>query len=132
MVPHIGQYKAALIGFSFCLLSFIGYALASSGWMLYLFMIPGALQGFVMPSVNGIMSGQIPANAQGELQGGVASMSSLTSILSPPLMTGAFYLFSREEAPVYFPGAPFALAALLTALALLLFLRSAEPKPVQA
>ncbi|MCB1649367.1 MAG: TCR/Tet family MFS transporter [Pseudomonadales bacterium] len=132
VVPHIGQYKAALIGFSFCLLSFIGYALASSGWMLYLFMIPGALQGFVMPSVNGIMSGQIPANAQGELQGGVASMSSLTSILSPPLMTGAFYLFSREGAPAYFPGAPFALAALLTALALVLFLRSAESKPVQA
>ncbi|MCB1666489.1 MAG: TCR/Tet family MFS transporter [Pseudomonadales bacterium] len=129
VVPRIGQYKAALIGFGFCLLSFVGYAMASSSWMLYLFMIPGALQGFVMPSVNGIMSGQIPANAQGELQGGVASMSSLTSILSPPLMTGAFYLFSRDDAPVYFPGAPFALAALLTALALLVFLRSAEPKP---
>lgn len=132
VVPRIGQYKAALIGFSFCLLSFVGYAMASTSWMLYLFMIPGALQGFVMPSVNGIMSGQIPANSQGELQGGVASMSSLTSVLSPPLMTGAFYLFSRDDAPVYFPGAPFALAALLTALALLVFLRSAEPKPAAA
>lgn len=130
LIPLLGQYKAALLGFACCLLSFIGYALASSSGMLYLFMIPGALQGFVMPAVNGIMSGQVPANAQGELQGGVASMSSLTSVLSPPLMTGAFYLFSKEDAPVYFPGAAFVLAALLTALALVLFLRAAAPKPV--
>lgn len=132
VIPRIGQYKAALTGFVFCLLSFIGYAFASSGAMLYLFMIPGALQGFAMPSINGIMSGQIPANAQGELQGGVASMSSLTSIVSPPLMTGVFAAFSGEQAQPYFPGAPFALAALLTALAMIVFLIAARPAPATA
>jgi DHA1 family tetracycline resistance protein-like MFS transporter len=130
VIPAVGQYKAALIGFAFCILSFIGYALASSGWMLYLFMIPGALQGFVMPSLNGIMSGQIPANSQGELQGGVGSMSSLTAIFSPPLMTWVFSTFSADGAPVYFPGAPFALAAILTTLGLLLFLKAAQPAPL--
>ncbi len=127
VVPVLGQYKAALIGFVFCILSFIGYALSTSSWMLYMFMIPGALQGFVMPAINGIMSGQIPANAQGELQGGVASMSSLTSILSPPLMTWVFAAFSRDDAAYYFPGAPFALAAVLTVVGLLFFLRAAAP-----
>lgn len=130
VVPVVGQYKAALIGFVFCIVSFIGYAFASSGWMLYLFLIPGALQGFVMPSINGIMSGQVPANSQGELQGGVASMSSLTAIVSPPLMTWTFSVFSADDAPVYFPGAPFALAAVLTTLGLLFFLRSAARTPI--
>lgn len=129
VVPVLGQYKAALIGFAFCIVSFIGYSLASSSWMLYVFMIPGALQGFVMPAINGIMSGQIPANAQGELQGGVASMSSLTAILSPPLMTWVFSEFSGDDAAFYFPGAPFALAAVLTTLGLLFFLRAAQPTP---
>jgi|GEM_PF-2166130 len=44
VVPVLGQYKAALIGFAFCILSFIGYSIASSGWMLYMFMVPGALR----------------------------------------------------------------------------------------
>lgn len=126
VLPLIGQHKAAIAGFLFCIVSFAGYAFASSGFMLYMFMIPGALQGFVMPSVQSIMSGQIPANAQGELQGGLASMSSLTSILSPPLMTGTFAFFTDSSTTGYFPGAAFALAALLTLLSLLVFVRAAK------
>lgn len=128
ILPRIGQHKAAIAGFLFCLLSFVGYALASSGYMLYVFMIPGALQGFVMPSLQGIMSGQIPANSQGELQGGLASVTSLTSILSPPLMTATFAFFTATSSAVYFPGAAFILAAVLTLLSLLVFVhtRSSE------
>ncbi len=124
VLPIIGQYKAALIGFTFCIVSFLGYAFASSGWVLYLFMIPGALQGFVMPSINGITSGQVPANAQGELQGGMASMSSLTSIISPLLMTSTFAFFTAQNAPVYFPGASFFFAAVLTVCSVLVFMRA--------
>lgn len=124
VLPIIGQHKAALMGFGFCIISFAGYAFASSGWVLYVFMIPGALQGFVMPSINGIMSGHIPANSQGELQGGLASMSSLTSILSPPLMTGTFAFFTATSAPFYFPGASFFLAMLLTVCSMLVFMRA--------
>src|SRR5690606_7401297 len=63
VLPVIGQHKAAIVGFLSCVVAFIGYAFASSGYMLYVFMIPGALQGFVMPSVNAIMSSHIPANS---------------------------------------------------------------------
>src|SRR5690606_41824672 len=101
----LGQRSAALLGFGFCICSFVGYAFASSTWMVYAFMVPGALQGLVSPSINGIMSGAIPANSQGELQGGIASMSSLTSIMGPPLMTGTFATFASDSAFGYFPGA---------------------------
>lgn len=125
LIPLLGQRSAALLGFGFCIFSFVGYAFASTTWMVYAFMVPGALQGLVSPSINGIMSGAIPANSQGELQGGIASMSSLTSIMGPPLMTGTFATFASDSAFGYFPGAPFILAAALTLLALLLFLRVA-------
>jgi len=125
LIPVLGQRSSALLGFGFCIFSFVGYAFASSTWMVYAFMVPGALQGLVSPSINGIMSGAIPANSQGELQGGIASMSSLTSIIAPPLMTGTFAAFASDSALGYFPGAPFILAAGLTLLALLLFVRVA-------
>jgi DHA1 family tetracycline resistance protein-like MFS transporter len=59
------------------------------------------------------MSQQIPANAQGELQGGLASLSSLAAVLGPPLMTQLFGRFSDTAGVLYFPGAPFLAAALL-------------------
>ena len=38
----------------------------------------------------GIMSSRVPANAQGELQGGLGSVVSMAAIVSPPVMTGVF------------------------------------------
>ena len=51
------------------------------------------------------------ANAQGELQGAVACLYSLSAILGPPLMTQVFGHFSSPTARVHFPGAPFLAAA---------------------
>ena len=70
------------------------------------------------------MSAQIPANAQGELQGAIGSMGGLVAILSPPFMTETFAYFSSGKAAYYFPGAPFFAAAILTILALVLLVRT--------
>jgi DHA1 family tetracycline resistance protein-like MFS transporter len=75
------------------------------------------------PSLNALMSQQIPANAQGELQGGLASLSSLTAILGPPLMTQLFGWFSDAAGAVYFPGAAFLAAALLALASAIILLR---------
>ena len=55
---------------------------------------------------------------QGELQGGLASMSSLTAIISPPFMTQLFATFTSANAPIYFAGAPWLAAALHVLLGL--------------
>ena len=60
-------------------------------------------------------------------------MASLASIISPPVMTATFVLFTGSNALFYFPGAPFLLAAALTLMALLLLIKvtaSFENKPV--
>jgi len=105
-------------------LSFFGYAFVPYAWMMYPIIAVGALQGFVAPSVQSIMSAHMPANAQGELQGAIGSMAGLVAILSPPFMTQLFAYFSADEAIVHFPGAPFFAAALFTLLALALLLRT--------
>jgi DHA1 family tetracycline resistance protein-like MFS transporter len=68
-----------------------------------------------------MMANRVPSNAQGELQGAVSSLMSLTMIGSPILMTQLFFVYSREGAPIVFPGAPFLAAALLALFAILLF-----------
>jgi len=123
-LPKLGPRRAAIFGFSCSMLSFLGYAFATQGWMIYGFLLVGALQGFISPSMQGILSNQVPGSEQGELQGGLASMSSLTAIVSPPFMTQLFALFTGPTAPVYFAGAPWLAAAVLTLLSLALFMRA--------
>ena len=67
------------------------------------------------------MSQQVPGNAQGELQGAVASLYSLASVLGPPLMTHLFGRFSPPTARVHFPGAAFLCSALLVVVSGVLF-----------
>ena len=124
VLPMWGPVRTAVVGLIATLLSFFGYAFVPVAWMMYPIIIVGSLQGFVVPSLQSIMSGHIPANAQGELQGAIGSMSGLVAILSPPFMTQLFSWFSSDQAPVHFPGAPFFAAALFTLLALVLLLRT--------
>ncbi|HZP13142.1 MAG TPA: TCR/Tet family MFS transporter [Nevskiaceae bacterium] len=125
IVNRFGELKAAVIGLVFAALCYSGYALASETWQMFAWMLPWALVGAAYPSLNAMMSQQVPATAQGELQGGVASLMSLSSIIGPPLMTGLLGYFSMPQAPVHFPGAPFLCAALLTFGSLVLCLRAA-------
>jgi MFS transporter, DHA1 family, tetracycline resistance protein len=74
--------------------------------------------------MNGLMSTLTPSRQQGELQGAIASLTSLALILSPPLMTRLFTIFSTGAAGLVFPGAPYLLATVLAAGSLTLLWRS--------
>src|SRR5881397_2074084 len=108
IIPRLGERRAALAGILSGAAAYLGYAFATRGWMMYALMLTWFFAGLVYPSLNAIMSRQIPANAQGELQGGVACLFSVSSIVGPPLMTQLFGHFSAEQAPLRFPGAAFA------------------------
>jgi DHA1 family tetracycline resistance protein-like MFS transporter len=127
IVPRVGEYRAVMLGVGSGIASMTMLAFATQGWFAYAAMAAGLLQGLAYPSMNAIMSKQVPANEQGELQGGVASMMSLTTILGPLIMTQALGRFSAADAPIYFPGAAFILAATLAAVSLLLIMRVTAP-----
>jgi len=124
VVARLGEQRTVLVGITSGLLGMLGMAFATQGWLAFVAMTLGGLQGLAYPSMNAIMSKRVPANEQGELQGGLASMMSLTTIIGPILMTQALGRFSEPGAPVYFPGAAFALAAILAGMALLIVLRT--------
>ena len=115
IIPLWGSKRTAYVGLTLATVAFFGYALSPVGWAMYIWIAVGAGSGLIIPAMNGIMSRQIPANAQGELQGLLGSVASSTFIFSPVMMTQLFAYFSSPVAPVYFPGAAFALAGVLTA-----------------
>jgi DHA1 family tetracycline resistance protein-like MFS transporter len=65
------------------------------------------------------MSSQVPPNEQGELQGALTSLMSLTSIFGPLLMGGLFTYFT-EDGHIHIPGAPMFMGACLTIISVFL------------
>ncbi|MEQ9374343.1 MAG: TCR/Tet family MFS transporter [Imperialibacter sp.] len=124
VVPKIGQWNAVFVGMFFYIFGFTLFAFASQGWMMFAIMVPFALGGFAGPSLQSLISGQVPSNEQGELQGALTSMTSVTSIIGPPLMTNLFAYFTGENPIVYFPGAAFLAAAIITVVAVFLAIPS--------
>jgi DHA1 family tetracycline resistance protein-like MFS transporter len=121
VIDSYGPVITAYLALVCATVSFLGYAFITQAWMVYVFLLVGAAQGFLGPAVQGFMSARIPANAQGELQGALGSVSSLAAIVSPPLMTQLFGYFTGDSTPLYFPGASYLLAALLCVFSLVLF-----------
>jgi MFS transporter, DHA1 family, tetracycline resistance protein len=131
-IPRLGASRTALIGFTSAAMAYIGIALAPNGLTVYLWCFVSALSGFIMPSIQGLLSNRVPANQQGELQGVMASVASVGSIIGPLLMTQTFAAFTGADAIVYFPGAAFMVAGLMALLAIGVFManvRHFAPSP---
>jgi DHA1 family tetracycline resistance protein-like MFS transporter len=114
--PKIGNEKSVYVGLGLYTIGLVLFGLASQSWMMFVFLIPYCLGGISGPGLQAIISGSVPTNEQGELQGSLTSIMSITSIVGPLVMSNLFAFFTGPIAPFYFPGAPFMLAALLMLL----------------
>lgn len=111
--PKLGDEKSIYVGLGLYSLGLLLFAFASEGWMMFVFLIPYCLGGIAGPALQSIISGNVPKNEQGELQGALTSLMSATSIIGPLLMTNLFAWFTRPGTPVKFAGAPFFAGAIL-------------------
>jgi DHA1 family tetracycline resistance protein-like MFS transporter len=134
IMPKLGEPKALMVAIVVQAIAFVLYGLAQQGWQLYLFLVFGALAGIGMPAAQGLMSKAVPPNEQGMLQGGLASVTSITSILGPFVATNLFGFFISEKSPVKIPGAAFFAGAVMLVIALVAarrtFARGALPDAV--
>lgn len=113
-IPKFGQAKAIFYGIIFYAIGLFCFAFATNSWMMYAFLIPYCLGGLCGPALQGVISNQIPENEQGEIQGLNTSLMSISAIISPLVMTNLFYQFSKQNAPVYFPGISFFISGILS------------------
>jgi len=116
--PKLGNEKSVYYGITLYAFGLILFAFASQTWMMFLFLIPYCLGGISGPALQALISIHVPKNQQGELQGSLTGLQSLTSIIGPPMMIGLTSYFSIKNDPhhIYFPGAAFLLGALFMLL----------------
>lgn len=122
--PRLGEWRTLILGVVVSILAYLAFGLATEGWMMYLIMVPSSLSGLAGPALQSLISKQVPSEEQGELQGTLVGLSSLTAIIGPLLFTGLFGFFTNSEAPMHFPGAAYVAAALICAICLVLLVRA--------
>ncbi|MFD3393474.1 TCR/Tet family MFS transporter [Aquirufa sp. OSTEICH-129V] len=122
ITPKIGERKAISYGLLLWASGFLLFAFATESWMMYAFMIPFGLGGLAGPALQSLITQQVGANEQGELQGGLTSLQSITTILGPLFASNLFAYFTTKEHN--FPGAAFLAAGVVGFLAWAIIMRS--------
>ncbi len=122
ITPKIGERKAISYGLLLWASGFLLFAFATESWMMYAFMIPFGLGGLAGPALQSLITQQVGANEQGELQGGLTSLQSITTILGPLFASNLFAYFTTKEHN--FPGAAFLAAGVIGFLAWGIIMRS--------
>ncbi len=130
VVKRYGERKTATIGIAAGGSLFLAYAFVTNGTAALVLIILNGLSGMALPAINAMMSMRTPADQQGELQGLNGSLAALSFLSAQLLFNNALAFFSSKDAPVYFAGAPFLIAAAialatLAALFLLIWRRPA-------
>jgi DHA1 family tetracycline resistance protein-like MFS transporter len=129
-VKWLGERNAAVFGLVTAVVALVGYGLAPSLTVVLVLIVIHAPEGFVHPALTAMMSHEAPDDAQGEIQGGIASLQSVGMLMGTVLFTQVFGWFTRPDAPVYSPGAAYLLAAIILTATLAFFLTLREARSI--
>jgi MFS transporter, DHA1 family, tetracycline resistance protein len=116
--PKLGDEKSIYLGLFLYTIGLVLFGIANQGWMMFVFLIPYCLGGIAGPSLQSTMAGHVQPNQQGQLQGALTSLMSLTTIFGPLIMNNLFKYFTTDKAPFYFPGISFIVGALFMLMSL--------------
>lgn len=129
VVKALGERRALIFGLSCGVAGFVVYAFAAEGWMFLVGLPISALWALAAPATQALITRQVDVDMQGRIQGALMSLVSVAGIVAPIGFASVFGLFISDRAPVEFPGAPWMLAAVLLAVAVLIAWRYAKPSP---
>lgn len=127
-IPKFGAKKNIIAGLLFYALGLFLMAFAARGWQVYIFMIPYCLGGISGPALQGFITAKVSQKEQGELQGLLASLSSVSLVLGPLFLGYVFRYFTVKGTSVYFPGMPYIVAGFLMLISTWLVIRNFKRK----
>ncbi len=128
IISKLGESGAVKLGFIFAVVVLVSIGLVSNENTL-LVLIPLAALGAVgETALKAIASQSVEEDSQGALQGALSSLTAISMIITPPVMSSIFTQFIKPGSIVYLPGAPFILSAILLFCALLIFIRISSGK----
>ncbi len=120
----LGERNAVIVGLSIDVVAFVALGFIQNGWVALALTPLTALGSIAGPALQGIMSRRADDNQQGELQGALASINAVATIAAPLVVTQTFWYFTKDDAAIYLPGAPFLLSAVLVIGCVIIFVTS--------
>jgi DHA1 family tetracycline resistance protein-like MFS transporter len=123
VMPRFGERRTLIFGTVASAVGFVALGLASTGWLAYVLIFPFALRGLASPAAQSLMTQHVGADEQGELQGSIVSLMSVTAIVGPLIGTRLFAHFGGPTSVPYVPGMSYFAAAALDVCGLVLVLR---------
>jgi MFS transporter, DHA1 family, tetracycline resistance protein len=128
VVKRFGERRTLYAGQFFGACGMVLAGLAKNG-ALFLASIPViSLWNMSMPAAQSIMTRRVSEREQGELQGALGSLRSITFLIGPGLFSLTYGWFIDPGHRFHIPGAPYFLAAILLFTAMLMATRIAQPR----
>ncbi len=126
-VRRFGEWWTMVLGLTMSLIATIGYGFAPGLLVVLALLVVHAPEGFVHPAMTALMSAEAPADAQGELQGGLSSLQSLALMLGTLFFSQIFGYFMQPAAVIVSPSIAYFVAAALIGLTLLGVIATGRP-----
>lgn len=120
VAARIGATRTAMLGVGVDAISMAVLAFTSAGWMIFPLLAPLSLGSIAIPALQSLMSGKVDGAQQGRLQGALASIVALATVVAP-LACGALYSATSASAV---PGAAWLLPTAVYGLAVAIWLMS--------
>jgi DHA1 family tetracycline resistance protein-like MFS transporter len=125
IVPALGERRSIVAGLGIATVAYVGYALATAGWMIYFAIGVASFAGIAMPACQSLITKSVRPDQQGAVQGGLTSAQSLANVVGP-LLGSTVFAWSIDPAhdgahpgTVFFVSAGLSLAGLIAAVATL-------------
>ncbi|MFO0958108.1 MAG: Tet(A)/Tet(B)/Tet(C) family tetracycline efflux MFS transporter [Isosphaeraceae bacterium] len=115
---RLGDRGAILLGVAADCSAFLAMAFITEGWLVFAIMILFTAGGIAMPAFQALLSRQVREEHQGELQGTLVSLTSLTEVIGPIAATRIY-----EQSPATAPGLVWLVGACLYVLCIPAILR---------
>jgi DHA1 family tetracycline resistance protein-like MFS transporter len=131
VVKWLKERRAVALGLTFGAVGFAIYGLAPTGSIFWIGVPVMALWGVATPSLQTLMTRLVDPTEQGRLQGALASLVGLASLIGPTVFSQTFAASISTRADLGLPGAPYLLAAVLIFAAMLLAWRTTQPLGVR-
>ncbi len=128
LTRHLGDFRTLVVATLAAVIGMVGFGFATAGWVVAIFLPIAAISDMAPPVMTAFAANRVGEDQQGLVQGVIGSLSSVAAVAAPLMMTGIFERFVHGTW-LYFPGAPFLVAALMVvAIVPLVFrLRSSNP-----
>jgi DHA1 family tetracycline resistance protein-like MFS transporter len=83
LLERFSPERLAVVSLLVSCASFLGFGLATQGWMMYVVIAFGLLGGVATAALQSIVSNAADARTQGQTMGSVSSLNSLMAVLAP-------------------------------------------------